>query len=76
MMTSSISAKALRFCAALLCAGSVLVVAATAEAGSCPKDQVLTKPRPIEDAPDVGVGRGRSVLGEAPGDWRNRELLR
>ena len=28
-----------------------------AQAGSCPKDQVLAKPRVVENAPDVGVER-------------------
>jgi quercetin dioxygenase-like cupin family protein len=41
---------------ATLLAGTMLG-AVTAEAGTCPTDQVLTTPRPLENAPDVGVTR-------------------
>jgi quercetin dioxygenase-like cupin family protein len=41
-----------------------------AVAGSCPKDQVLTTPRQIENAPDVGVER--PILQEVDlTGWRN-----
>lgn len=37
--------------------GLCLAAAPAAFAGQCPADQVLTKPRVIEGAPDVGVTR-------------------
>ena len=39
--------------AALIAAGA----AAGAQAGACPPDQVLSEPRQIEQAPDIGVDR-------------------
>ena len=38
-------------------AAGLAVLATGAWAGECPKDQVLTAPREIENAPDVGVER-------------------
>lgn len=41
----------------LACAMSACVFASAAAAGSCPADKVLTEPRTIETAPDIGVER-------------------
>jgi quercetin dioxygenase-like cupin family protein len=38
-------------------AGGICMLATSALAGQCPADQVLTEPREIENAPDVGVER-------------------
>lgn len=37
--------------------GALTLFAGAAQAGQCPADQLLTKPRPIEDMPDRGVDR-------------------
>ena len=52
---------------AALCVSSAL--AAPALAGDCPADQVLTTPREIENAPDVGIKR--PILAAVPlKGWR------
>ena len=53
--------------AAALCAASTLT--APAFAGECPADQVLTQPREIEKAPDIGIKR--PILAAVPlKGWR------
>lgn len=56
--------------AAVAAASAFFGLAATpVEAGSCPADQVLTTPRQIEEAPDIGVER--EILSMvALKDWR------
>jgi quercetin dioxygenase-like cupin family protein len=68
-MTIPFAVKTLRLSAMLLCAGTTFLAASAAEAGSCPKDQVLAKPRAIRDAPDVGVERETLSVVDISG-WR------
>lgn len=56
--------------AAALVAASMLGLAGVAQAGHCPADKVLTQPRQVRDAPDVGVSR--EILSMVPlKGWRN-----
>ena len=50
--------------------GSGVLAATNAYAGSCPPDQVLTEPREIERAPDVGIGRETVATVDLTG-WRD-----
>jgi len=59
-MCNKISAtRTLLRCAAVaaLIGGGSGMFSNAAQAGACPKDKVLTKPRQIENAPDAGVDR-------------------
>jgi quercetin dioxygenase-like cupin family protein len=40
-----------------MAAGVTMLATTSALAGACPADKVLTTPRPIENAPDVGIER-------------------
>ncbi len=68
-MTIPYAAKTLRLSALVLCAGAAVLAASAANAGSCPKDKVLTKPQPIRDAPDKGVEREILSMVDLSG-WR------
>jgi quercetin dioxygenase-like cupin family protein len=54
-----------------LAAGALAAVlsAGAAQAGSCPAQHILTEPRPIRDAPDVGVTRDILATVQLKG-WR------
>jgi quercetin dioxygenase-like cupin family protein len=54
----------------LIAAGLAALGAGPALAGACPPDQILTKPREIENAPDVGVDRPILHQVDLTG-WRN-----
>jgi len=58
-----------RMTAAALAALSTAILGGTALAGECPADQVLTTPRTLEKAPDVGIKR--PILAAVPlKGWR------
>jgi quercetin dioxygenase-like cupin family protein len=59
---------------AALCLSVAALATTGASAGSCPKDKVLTQPREIRDAPDVGIGRETLSTVDLSG-WRKVENL-
>lgn len=60
---------------AALAAALAILGAGTAQAGSCPKDKVLTEPRKIAEAPDVGIKRETLSIVNLTG-WRGTGDLR
>ena len=54
---------------------ALLVAAGTAQAANCPADKVLTQPRQIADAPDVGIKRETLSVVNLTG-WRGVGDLR
>lgn len=60
---------------AALVLGLAALSAGTAQAGTCPKDQVLTEPRKIPEAPDVGIRRETLSIVNLTG-WRGVGDLR
>ena len=60
---------------AALVAGLAILAAGTAQAGSCPTDKVLTEPRKIAEAPDVGIKRETLSIVNLNG-WRGTGDLR
>ncbi|POR50812.1 cupin domain-containing protein [Bosea psychrotolerans] len=67
--------SARRNAVALLSLAAVLLATAGADAGTCPTDKVLTMPRKIEEAPDVGIKRETLSIVNLTG-WRGVGDLR
>jgi quercetin dioxygenase-like cupin family protein len=74
MMSRQYPSRHLAGCAALV-AGLAGLGASVAQAGTCPKDKILTEPRKIAEAPDVGIRRETLSIVNLTG-WRGVGDLR